>query len=141
MVTTLAISLPSILQSIYAYAAADCLDHETEAVLSRDNEALLKRIARDIVAGTIFQLIPSVTGTNLTDSSQPDVITIDVDLPGNVPPVPLRVNLEVAVATGVLAALQLPSSELYHEMYKDSMKSLRRNLLFGSRPGYIKQHG
>lgn len=102
----LSLSLRRIVDCAYAVSALRCHTHGTDrpAVLSRDNEAALRRAALVAVSSCLLRLVHVLKRTNIAgfDPDADDVVEI-VFRDGVAEPPELRPALESAAAAGILS--------------------------------------
>ena len=81
MMTTIAISIERILQSVYAMSALDHFNARHRPVLGTDHRKALRRMVLDCTAQIVYRMTPPAVETNILDEDdEQDVITIDLEL-------------------------------------------------------------
>lgn len=120
----ISLSIPKILESVYAHSAAEVVSTGVERpeILGRSHETMLTVIARDIIAALAYAMMPIVTDSNIAEKPIPEVITLEINVPGNVSEGMLRAAIETAVASGVLARAWSGSESPMHERYSKAFE-------------------
>lgn len=141
--TTVAISLERVLESVYAFCALDYFTSKEARpnILGRGQEPALRKMARRAAAELVYRLLPFAVGTNL-DKDDGDIISIDLDIPDGAPLPGMRQLLEDALAASVMAVAWAGSSsalsDSYRRAYDSALDSLVASLRSLDKPGRIE---
>lgn len=141
--TTVAISLERVLESVYAFCALDYFTSKEARpnILGRGQEPALRKMARRAAAELVYRLLPFAVGTNL-DKDDGDIISIDLDIPDGAPLPGMRQLLEDALAASVMAVAWAGNnaklSDSYRHTYDSALDGLVAGLRSLDKPGRIE---
>lgn len=142
---TYALSINRILENIYAFCALDYFTSKQARpeILGRDQAPALRRLICSAAAEMIFRLTPPITATNLTEESDSEIISIELDLDENNGPIEgLRPALESALAASVMALAWCGNSaslsDTYATLFNKNIEAIAQTLRRFSKPGFIE---
>ncbi len=141
--TTVALSIERVLESVYAFCALDYFTSKEPRpeILGREQASALRRLISRAACELIYRLMPVAVGTNLDIDSDDDIISIDLDIDSSDAPA-LRRTLEEALASSVMAVAwtgcNAATSDCYHKAYERTLAALMGTIRCPGKPGRIE---